>query len=380
MRTKILSGNRDKQGLNRRHSRSLSVMPLKILVITSMKKGITHFLSAICVLVLLSALVWFAIAQWKYYQELIIVWQERVDNIEHTLKDLDQNFSSFKTKINNRFNSENEISDRLATLEASVTEQAQHLAGLKTSTRSDFLLTEASRLIRIANQHLSIGRSKEKALALLTEIDDTLNQIDTMKFQAIRASITEDLAMLNSTEYVDVDEIYMELGLQILNIRDLKFFPDKDMNTSGVSMDDTNGRVSPQLSSPSQDKSIWEMIARKFSNLIVVKSADFEPELALNTQQELIIHRMIVILVEQAQTALLYQDSEIYRSTLLKAENYLNEYFYRDSNSKGVSDKLRQLADRDIIQESISIERSYNAIQQVLTNQHQTSELLEPDK
>ena len=78
------------------------------------------------------------------------------------------------------------------------------------------------------------------------------------------------------------------------------------------------------------------------------------------------------MMVEQSQVALLREEQTIYRHSLLKAEDYVARFFSYNANAEVLQQRLKALANINIIQELPQINRSFEALQALLIVRQQS--------
>ena len=97
-------------------------------------------------------------------------------------------------------------------LQLQVTAQGARIAELGSTSRSDWYLSEATYLARLASQRLQTERSTKNPIALLLQVDAILVKLDESDLLAVRSAIAEDISRLRLAGEVDVERVILELN------------------------------------------------------------------------------------------------------------------------------------------------------------------------
>jgi len=258
------------------------------------------------------------------------------------------------------------LQDQLYSLRLLTNRQAEQILTLGTATRGDWLLAEATYLVRLANQRLQVERSIENPLAILESVDSIFIQINDPELLAVRNALAIDIAALRMTEIVDREGIYLELqaissALETLSILQ----PRADAEAAQQAQAVQNSQQAPGSLTET-----LERFSEKFGNLIVLQKRQQPIEPLLSRAERTMVRQNFYLLLEQAQSALLREEQIIYSSSLNKAEALLRRYFQLNSESEALIARLQALAERSVSQQLPDISGSQNAIQTALNLRH----------
>jgi len=258
------------------------------------------------------------------------------------------------------------LQDQLYSLRLLTNRQAEQILTLGTATRGDWLLAEATYLVRLANQRLQVERSIENPLAILESVDSIFIQINDPELLAVRNALAIDIAALRMTEIVDREGIYLELqaissALETLSILQ----PRADAEAAQQAQAVQNSQQAPGSLTET-----LERFSEKFGNLIVLQKRQQPIEPLLSRAERTMVRQNFYLLLEQAQSALLREEQIIYSSSLNKAEALLRRYFQLNSESDALIARLQALAERSVSQQLPDISGSQNAIQTALNLRH----------
>ena len=241
-----------------------------------------------------------------------------------------------------------------------------------------WLLAEASSLLRLAQQQLILARSVRTAQALFIAADDVLKQIDDPAIFSVREILAGELAAIRAVPEVDSQDIYLQLGAVSNQLAGLQV-----SNDLAKQLGD-GARVTIFNESENAESGVLSGIFTSMKNLLnrflVVRRRD-EPIQALMTPgQEAALLQTVCLQIEQGRTALLKQEQEIYSGSLAQARSTINQYLDGESALKArILSTLDELVSRRIVTESPSLVRTRRALEQILlSTEQQTSEATSP--
>ena len=258
------------------------------------------------------------------------------------------------------------LQDQLYSLRLLTNRQAEQILTLGTATRGDWLLAEATYLVRLANQRLQVERSIENPLAILESVDSIFIQINDPELLAVRNALAIDIAALRMTEIVDREGIYLELQAISSALETLSILrPRADTEATQQAQ-----AVQNSQQAPGSLIETLERFSEKFGNLIVLQKRQQPIEPLLSRAERAMVRQNVYLLLEQAQSALLREEQIIYSSSLNKTEALLRRYFQLNSESEALIARLQALAERSVSQQLVDISGSQNAIQTALNLRH----------
>ncbi|UVW35675.1 uroporphyrinogen-III C-methyltransferase [SAR92 clade bacterium H455] len=258
------------------------------------------------------------------------------------------------------------LQDQLYSLRLLTNRQAEQILTLGTATRGDWLLAEATYLVRLANQRLQVERSIENPLAILESVDSIFIQINDPELLAVRNALAIDIAALRMTEIVDREGIYLELQAISSALETLSILQPRADDEAAQQAQ----AVQNSQQAPSSLTETLERFSEKFGNLIVLQKRQQPIEPLLSRAERTMVRQNFYLLLEQAQSALLREEQIIYSSSLNKAEALLRRYFQLNSESEALIARLQALAERSVSQQLPDISGSQNAIQTALNLRH----------
>ena len=298
-------------------------------------------------------------------------WQQRglaQQRAETAIAALDQSISTLRQGSSSVLEGQSKQLQQIETLERQIYElqlrlntQGRRVAELGSTTRSDWLLAEAVYLTRLASQRLQTERGVKNPLALLENVDLILKELDDTDFLAVRRAVAEDITALRLTEVVDREGIYLELQALASNIETMSLvdFPQQQSSLADKS--------SPLPTANSAVKRFFQ----ELGSLVRVRYRQTPIEPLLQPAEGAIVRHNLHMMLEQAQVALLREEQEIYRHSLLKAENYLARFFQHNSNAHIAKQRLAALGQLSIVQRLPAINRTLDAMETLLVTRQQ---------
>ena len=331
--------------------------------VTKSPKNPFPWFKTILLLLLIAALAgssWFGWMQWQQRSVLAEGLQSNLIAFENNVERQQQAVIRASQEQSQTIKA---LQDQLYSLRLLTNRQAEQILTLGTATRGDWLLAEATYLVRLANQRLQVERSIENPLAILESVDSIFIQINDPELLAVRNALAIDIAALRMTEIVDREGIYLELqaissALETLSI--LQPRADDEAAQQAQATQQAPGSLTETL----------ERFSEKFGNLIVLQKRQQPIEPLLSRAERTMVRQNFYLLLEQAQSALLREEQIIYSSSLNKAEALLRGYFQLNSESEALIARLQALAERSVSQQLPDISGSQNAIQTALNLRH----------
>ena len=334
--------------------------------VTKSPKNPFPWFKTILLLLLIAALAgssWFGWMQWQQRSVLAEGLQSNLIAFENNVERQQQAVIRASQEQSQTIKA---LQDQLYSLRLLTNRQAEQILTLGTATRGDWLLAEATYLVRLANQRLQVERSIENPLAILESVDSIFIQINDPELLAVRNALAIDIAALRMTEIVDREGIYLELQAISSALETLSILQPRAVAEAAQKAQ----VVQNSQQAPGSLTETLERFSEKFGNLIVLQKRQQPIEPLLSRAERTMVRQNFYLLLEQAQSALLREEQIIYSSSLNKAEALLRRYFQLNSESEALIARLQALAERSVSQQLPDISGSQNAIQTALNLRH----------
>ena len=308
---------------------------------------------------------WFGWQQWQ----IMLTDLERIEylNVELEAHLKQANSQSIITSNRELEHLENrkELSQQVINLQLQVNAQGARITELGSTTRTDWYLSEAAYLARLASQRLQTERRTKNPLALLQKVDSILVEIDEGGMLAVRAAIAADITALRLAGEIDIEGIVLELNTLAVQIDELPMIQ-LSVNSSASNQDsDDNGLANLVVDESLSQR--WSALIDEFTQslgqLVQVKQRLQPIERVLSASEESVVRNNVRLLLQQAANAALREQQSIYDLSLKRAQQWLTQYFQMNSSVEVVKDRLIKLSVEQVVQELPFIDGSVNALE-----------------
>lgn len=291
-------------------------------------------------------------------------WQQRLADAEEfnaRLVSLDTSYRAIEQQSRLAEKRSSQRSDQmlqvLTNIQLRLNNQGKRLVELGSTTRSDWLLAEASYLARLANQRLQTERSTKSPLALLQNVDVILKQLDDPELLSVRRAVAADITALQLAGEVDSAGLYLELSALAEAVVKLSVL--KPMTETMPEPKQTENAIDEQ---PKLRSMVTGFIT-SVSQLIRVSQRSQPIEPLLQVHEEAIVRQNLRLMLEQAQSAVMREEQAIYSQSLEKAQRWLAQYFQLNPSATVIQQRLANLSDIEVVQQLPNISDSLQAIE-----------------
>jgi uroporphyrin-3 C-methyltransferase len=294
-------------------------------------------------------------------------WQQRLADAEEfnaRLVSLDTSYRAIEQQSQLAEKRWSQRSDQmlqvLTNIQLRLNNQGKRLVELGSTTRSDWLLAEASYLARLANQRLQTERSTKSPMALLQNVDVILKQLDDPELLPVRRAVAADITALQLAGEVDSAGLYLELSALAEAVVKLSVL--KPMTKTMPEPKQTENAIDEQ---PKLRGMVTGFIT-SVSQLIRVSQRSQPIEPLLQVYEEAIVRQNLRLMLEQAQSAVMREEQAIYSQSLEKAQRWLAQYFQLNPSATVIQQRLANLSDIEVVQQLPNISDSLQAIETLI--------------
>ncbi len=308
---------------------------------------------------------WFGWQQWQSLQSKM----EQIEGLSIALNKQLQRSDSQDIAFSNRELQQAEknqnLSQKMMDLQLQLNAQGARITELGSTTRTDWYLSEAAYLTRLASQRLQTERSTKNPLALLQKVDSILVELNEVGMLAVRAAIATDIATLRLAGEIDVEGIVLELNALTAEIDQLSMIqlsvPVPDINQAL----DSNGSVNADVNSTLSQRwsSLVDTFSQSLGQLVQVKQRIEPIERVLSTSEESIVRNNLRLLLQQAANAALREQQTIYDLSLKRAQQWVAQYFQMNSSVQVLKNRMIDLSGKQVVQQLPRIDGSVNALE-----------------
>ena len=308
---------------------------------------------------------WFGWQQWQSLQSKM----EEIEGLSIALNKQLQRSDSQDIAFNNRelqqAKKNQNLSQKMMDLQLQLNAQGARITELGSTTRTDWYLSEAAYLARLASQRLQTERSTKNPLALLQKVDSILVELNEVGMLAVRAAIATDIATLRLAGEIDVEGIVLELNALTAEIDQLSMIqlsvPVPDINQALDSNDSANADVNSTLSQ--RWSSLVDTFSQSLGQLVQVKQRVEPIERVLSASEESIVRNNLRLLLQQAANAALREQQTIYDLSLKHAQQWVAQYFQMNSSVQVLKNRMIDLSGKQVVQQLPRIDGSVNALE-----------------
>lgn len=322
--------------------------------------------TSLLVLFLLLAIAGLGVAGWWFYQlqQKEPVVHESLASQQVEIQRLQEQLAEERRE---RLKQQAAQSQATSELQLNVNSHARRLRELSTTSRKDWLLAEAEYLIRLANQRLLTERNTKNATALLLTADEILRDLDEVDLLAVRQALAKSITALRMAPGVDREGLYLQLEALSEQLIKLPLIAPELLDSAKVVVEQ------PVTSENNwQDKLLqgFYKAVDGLDELIRVRRRNAPLEPLLSPEEDQFLRHNLGMMLEQAQLALLREEQAIYRSSLMKAQQWLEDYFDLNEGTSQLVEQLSQLEQQNVVQQLPDISGGLEALRDYIDSWH----------
>lgn len=260
------------------------------------------------------------------------------------------------------------LNETSLTLAEQVAHNSERLGKLPGAERQDWLLAEAEYLLRLANQRLELERDWDGAVSMLTAADNVLIETRNPRLDKVRAQIARELMALRAVPAVDrVGAIFRLQALQE-QVTSLPWMPEKLIPDVAV---EEEPRV---LEEQTWYWNAWFTVKDNMTRMVRIRERDAPIAAPLTPDQQYYLQQNMHLMLEQAQVALLREQTELYTHSLGRVQEWLDQYLVmEDERTRAARAALAQLAAWDVSPERPDVTKSLILLQKLVEEQRRGS-------
>jgi uroporphyrin-3 C-methyltransferase len=210
-------------------------------------------------------------------------------------------------------------------LQDDFTQQQTALAEIKNiqqTKNDDWTVAEARYLVNLANDNLQIGDNIPLVINLLQTADQELQGSTNPKLLPLRKALAADLATVKAIPTVDFTGVYLRLSA--LNDQVDKL-PLPTKRPDGILS--TSADISQAVWWKRGLQNTWAALQK----IVVVRYNQPGVRPFILPDQQEFLYQNIHAMFEQAMSAVVHRQPEIYRASLLQAQQWIQKYFLADA-------------------------------------------------
>ena len=277
---------------------------------------------------------------------------------------LQQQFDGLQPQLREQHQAAAQQAARLQALEAQLGEQRSELVKLSGGDQDSWLLAEVEYLLRLANQRLIMARDTVSARGLLQSADTILRQLDDVALHPVRRAVAADMAALRALPEIDTEGLYLRLSALADQVSGLVIFalPEREAAPTVPQQDGWQQRL----------RQGYEEALYTLSRYVTIRRREMPFEALVDPQWEALLRQNLVMLLQQAQVALLSGNQPLYQASLTRARHWLVEYYLaEEAAAAALARELDDLAAQTIAVEMPDISSSLHALDVVMAQRLQ---------
>lgn len=337
----------------------VNAAPLNPAPVPAKKHTVNFAFLWLFVLLIVAALcagAWQLLQQGKNQQQLVD--SLRVQ-LEEQVKLFDDRQQALEDSLNKEFiEQQSAIQANLNELAEQVDSNNARVLALSSANRDEWKLQEAQYLLRLADQRILLEQDSQNALALAISADDVLRDIDQADLVGVRKLLAEEIAVLKVAGIIDREGIYLRLSALANQIEAIPF-----IEPLGTQADVFEDDVVPENETVKQriTRGFYDLL-HKLGSYVRVRDHGKTINAVLPPAEQKYLQQNLRLMLEQAQVALLRNEAGIYQESLVKAQNWINQYYTLNEKASAVLQELKALETEVIAPELTNFSNSSAAL------------------
>lgn len=235
----------------------------------------------------------------------------------------------------------------------------QQQVSILSGDNKGWVLAEVDYLVQLANLQLRINRNVYTAMTLLQTADQRLASLHQGQLTEIRHALISDLHELQNTPQLDKEGLLLKLHALSEQISKLSIVPQKIsiLNTEASPTDVT--RLEKILT---LWKKAWDSTVQALQQIVIVHRRDQIIIPLLAPDEEVLLRQNLVLLLQQAQWAVLNNEPLIYKPSLQRTIDWLKRYFPDNHITQSLLADLAQLQTVDVNPTLPTLTKTFAAI------------------
>jgi len=250
----------------------------------------------------------------------------------------------------------------------SLQEQVEHntdrLGKLPGAERQDWLLAEAEYLLRLANQRLQLERDWDGAISMLTAADNVLLETRNPRMNTVRGEIARELLELRAVPAIDnVGAVHRLQALQE-QVTKLPWMPEK------LILDPVTEQPVKTLDKQEWYWQLWYSVSGSITRMVRITERDAPIAAPLTPDQQYYLQQNMNLMLEQAQIALLREQADLYKHSLKRVSDWLDQYLViEDERTRAARAAITELQNWDVSPQVPDISESLIQLRKLVEQQ-----------
>lgn len=196
------------------------------------------------------------------------------------------------------------------------------LNALRPQENSDWIASEVSHLLTIANQRILLAQDSAGALRALELADERLKRLNNPSYLPVRAKLAEELQKLHALGNVDIDGLAVRLRSYLKTYEN---FPLLQNLQRGAITTEKNPQIFPE-------NGLLGNLEEQLKQVVVIRYSSEASTGLLTSTQRYFVAETLRLHLETAHAALLRRDQKQFRESLRNAQAWLKRYYDQTNN------------------------------------------------
>ncbi|WP_419812291.1 uroporphyrinogen-III C-methyltransferase [Bacterioplanoides sp.] len=260
------------------------------------------------------------------------------------------------------------LTESANSLQQQVAHNTDRLGKLPGAERQDWLLAEAEYLLRLANQRLQLERDWSGAVSMLTAADNVLLETRNPRMNSVRAEIARELLALRAVPAIDNVGAITRLQALQQQVTSLPWMPEK------LIQEPASQQPVEVLEQQVWYWQLWHHISSSISDMVRIRTRNEPIAAPLTPDQQYYLQQNMHLMLEQAQVALLREQTDLYQHSLKRISEWLDEYLMiDDERTRAARASLTELQGWDVNPQVPDISSSLLTLQKLVEQQRRGS-------
>lgn len=274
----------------------------------------------------------------KQLQAQLIIQSNQNNQVNQQLDKLEQNEGKTQAQLESKTKMLEETRSTLQNQFGELNKQLQTAMSQRFYQNQNWLLLKARYYLELAQINAHWNNSFDATISLLQQSDQLLRQLNDPKIFEIRQAVAKDIAELKATPKMDLAGTLSQLDAAQNSLEDLSI--------ASVLSEMKPAAETP--ASPENKTSVWRLRWQDsmdvLSKLVVIRRNDEQIKPLISPALEAILKESIRMDLQQAQWAVLNNNTEVYQLVLNQAINTLKKNFNENAtNTAALIKKLTEL-------------------------------------
>jgi uroporphyrin-III C-methyltransferase len=229
-------------------------------------------------------------------------------------------------------------------------------------------LREAEFLLRLADQRLILENNSQNALALALSADDLLREVDQAGLMNVRKLLNEEMSVLKLVNVVDREGIYLRLAALANQIESLPFVA--PLGDQQALLEET---VLVEETTKQKISRWFHSLLHKLGTYVRVRDHAKTSDALLPPNEQELVRKNLRLMLEQAQLALLRAEKNVYQDAIVKAKNWINQYYFLNQTASAALEELQALQKVDVAPELTNFNESSAALREYINKREKNA-------